>query len=168
MLVAGEEHHAGEELREDAARRPDVHLRAVLRRAEKQLGRTVPERDHARGVVDDHRVVDEARQPEVRQLQVAGAGDEDVGRLEVAVNDVVGVQIIQHRKQLEHDPLHRADRRPGRETDPGGLEESEKVVLHVLHHEGDRAERADIIFGGDFERSRVERSYFAEILYPGF
>ena len=78
VLVRGEENHAGEKLDEDASRRPDVHFGTVLGNAEKELGGTIPESNDAGGVVGDHGIVDEAREAEVGEFEVAGTGNEDV------------------------------------------------------------------------------------------
>ena len=75
----------------DAAGAPHVDGRAVVALAEQQLGRPVPERHDAvrvpvRLVV---LVAEGARQSKVGQLQDARLGDQHVGRLHVAVQDLL-------------------------------------------------------------------------------
>ena len=55
-------------------------------------------------------LVDDARQAEVTDLDVARATEEHVGGLEVAVEDVGGVEVLERNEQLLRDPLHVRDR----------------------------------------------------------
>ena len=54
-------------------------------------------------------LVDDAREAEVTDLDVARATEEHVGGLEVAVEDVGGVEVLERHEQLLRDPLHVRD-----------------------------------------------------------
>ncbi len=82
--VAGQVGHAQQQLGEDAAHRPHVDGGPVLLRGVQQLGRAVPARDDRGREPHLGRRVD-ARQPEIRQLQLAVGAHEDVIRLQVSV-----------------------------------------------------------------------------------
>lgn len=55
-------------------------------------------------------LVHHARQTKVTDLDVARAAEEHVGGLEVAVEDVGGVEVFERHEQLLRDPLHVRDR----------------------------------------------------------
>ena len=88
--VAGHEGRAQDEFGKDGAHGPDVHGAGVVAGLVEELGRAVPARDDVvrHGQV---RVRKGAGEPEVGQLDGPVAGDEQVVRLDVAVQDVVGV-----------------------------------------------------------------------------
>mmetsp|Transcript_36102 Transcript_36102/g.93777 ORF Transcript_36102/g.93777 Transcript_36102/m.93777 type:complete len:558 (-) Transcript_36102:101-1774(-) len=100
LAVAGEERAAADHLRKDAADGPDVNRRGVVLGAQEDLGRAVPQRDHLVGV-RAHGDAEGAREAKVRQLeQVLPLVDEEVLRLEVAVQDPVGMAVRNARHHL--------------------------------------------------------------------
>ncbi len=90
--ITGKERGAHGHLGEDAADGPDVDRGGVLAGAEQNLRGTIPQGDDLVGVVA-HRDAEGAGEPEVGQLELAGAVDEQVLRLEVAVQDAEGVAV---------------------------------------------------------------------------
>lgn len=124
-----------EQFREDAPRGPRVHGGAVRLRAEKQLGRAVPERDDSVG--QRARVFERARarEPEVRELQHAVVVDEQVRALDVAMQDVIQVAVVQAGQELLHVAFYLRDR----EFDALASREAGQVVIHVLEHHVDAA-----------------------------
>lgn len=91
-----------EQLVQQNARTPHVGARRVLRAPLEDLGRAEVGRAEAR-VGARHVVVELLREAEVGELDQLALRDQDVGRLDVAVHDVVPVQIL----KAEHD-LHKA------------------------------------------------------------
>lgn len=102
--VTGEERLAGGHLGEDAADRPHVDAGAVLAAAEQDLGSAVPEGDDFVGVGAE-RNAEGTGQAKVGELQVALFVDEEVLRLEVAVQDTVGVAVAHAIEKLEGEFL---------------------------------------------------------------
>ena len=140
-----------QQLGEDAAEAPDVDAVVVAVGAEQEFGRAVPERDDELGEVARRRVAGEAGGAEVRELDAAGVGEQDVGGFEVAVQDPAAVQEGQGRGDLEHE-------RFGLGQEPGrvhGLVQRHEVVLDELHDERDGAG------GGGGGRGRDD--YFEEL-----
>ena len=78
LVLPGQDRPLQEQLGEDAADGPHVHRRAVVLRAQQQLRRAVPERDHPVGQLAA-RVVKWPRQAEIRQLQLPLVVDQEVG-----------------------------------------------------------------------------------------
>ena len=87
---AGEERAARVHFRHDAAGRPDVDAGVVGARAEQDVRRAVPERDHfvAERVDGD---AERSCQPEIGKLELPFVVDEQVLGLQVAVQDAVFV-----------------------------------------------------------------------------
>ena len=90
--------------REDAAEAPDVDGGGVGLGAEEDLWRAVPERDDLVGVGADGEG-EGAGEAEVGELDGAAVVDEQVLRLEVAVEDAVRVAVRDARQQLLHVAL---------------------------------------------------------------
>mmetsp|Transcript_27548 Transcript_27548/g.87211 ORF Transcript_27548/g.87211 Transcript_27548/m.87211 type:complete len:437 (-) Transcript_27548:485-1795(-) len=139
-VLAGEERAAPEELCQDAAAAPEVHGVGVEPvGAKHELRRAVPARhDVLRHGVDDAlvgRVAPRprgplAREPKVRDAQVAVAAHEQVPRLEVAVDDTVLVHEVHAAQQLDHEvPRVRLGERLRR------LDDAVQVAVHELHHQ---------------------------------
>ena len=85
-----------EELAEDAAAGPDVDGRAIALLAEKQFGRSVPQRDDFIGVGSLLVLgVVEARQTKVCQFDLAQVVHEDVAALDVAMKEIFFVTVIE-------------------------------------------------------------------------
>ena len=75
-------------------------------------------------------VVD-AGQAKVGQFDLAGGGDEDVLRLQVAVDDAVRVQEVDAAQDLEHEVLDLVGGQAGRRTP---FQVHGQVLVHVLEH----------------------------------
>ena len=84
----------------NAARGPHVDRGCVELGAEEHVRRAVPQRHHF-GRVAPHRDAERARQPKVGQLQLAALVDQQVLRLQVAVEDVAAVAVREAAQQLE-------------------------------------------------------------------
>lgn len=89
--VARKEGLAIEELEYDAGRTPDVH-RAVVALGEQHLGRPIPQGDHNRG--EFHVPAVGLGQTKIGYLQMALRRDEQILRLQISVNDAMGVQKV--------------------------------------------------------------------------
>ena len=131
---------------EDAAERPHVRSHAV-RRVVEQLGAQIVRRaahcprERARGV-------EHLGDAKVAELDDAAPRQEDVGRLEVAVQDAPRVQVLERQRHLD-EPVQqlRLAQRAGRL--PEGLYSVlEVAALAVLHEEVElraRAQRVDVL-----------------------
>ena len=100
--VAGERPLPGQRLEQDDAQRVDVRgdgrgLAARLLRAE------VVDRAHRRAGERQLRLVERARDPEVGDLDPPVAADEDVRRLDVAVDDAADVRGLEGLRRLGRD-----------------------------------------------------------------
>jgi len=102
--VTGEERLAGRHLGEDAADGPHVDTSGVLTTTEKDLRCAVPESDDF-VCVGTERDTECASQTEISQLQVALLVDEQVLRLEVAMQDAVGVAVAGSLQELKGELL---------------------------------------------------------------
>jgi len=90
VVLAGEEWLALQHLREDAACTPNVNLNVVLLPGEHDLGRAVVSgRD-----ISGHLWVLDSREAEVANLEITVLVDEDVARLEIAVNNASRVHVF--------------------------------------------------------------------------
>lgn len=104
MVAAAEQRPAGEHLGEDAAHSPEVDGVGVLAAAEEDLWGAVPPSGHVlrQGrVVADSTLRVRAREPKVRDAHFAVGVDEEVGGLEIPVNDAGGVNVLETPQQLE-------------------------------------------------------------------
>jgi hypothetical protein len=104
-VLAREERLAAEELREDAAARPNVDALVVVAvRAEHEFGGPVPAGHHvlSHGALALGHLASKA---EVRDHKVACLGDQQVGRLQVTVHNAVRVGEAEAPKELEHKML---------------------------------------------------------------
>lgn len=91
MVLAREERPAGQHLRKDAPRTPDIDLDVVLLPCQHDLGGpVVPSRD-----VAGHLGVLDTSEAKVADLEIAVFVDEDVAWLEVAVDDAGGMHILE-------------------------------------------------------------------------
>lgn len=103
LLDLGSSRHerpAGEHLGEEAAGAPEVDADAVVGGAEEELRGAVPEGDDAAGERAAAAVV--VGEAEVADLEDAMAVDEEVGALDVAMEDAALVAVLQPRQQLLH------------------------------------------------------------------
>ena len=98
--VAWEERLAGGHLGEDAANGPHVDTSRVLTTTEQNFGRAVPESDDLVSVSAE-RNTECAGQTKIGQLQVAFLVDEQVLRLQVTVQDTVGVAVARAFEELK-------------------------------------------------------------------
>mmetsp|Transcript_53722 Transcript_53722/g.154971 ORF Transcript_53722/g.154971 Transcript_53722/m.154971 type:complete len:284 (-) Transcript_53722:75-926(-) len=132
LRLTAEKHVSGDHLRHAASGRPIVHLGPVDGRAEEDLRRPVPKGHHVVGVLPERRR-GEPGEPEVADLDPVGA-NQDVVRLQVAVDDQAHVARLDAGKQLLGILLHLLHRHPlslAAETfqDPG------EVHVHILEDE---------------------------------
>jgi hypothetical protein len=100
LRVAREKRLASSHLGEDAADGPHVDTSRVLATAKQNLGRAVPEGDDFVSVSAE-RNTKGASQTKIGQLQVALLVDEQVLRLEIAVQDAVRVAVTGALEELE-------------------------------------------------------------------
>ena len=135
---AGEERAPRGHLGEDAARGPHVDRRRVLGRAHEHVGRAVPERDD---LVREraHRDPKRAREPKVRELQVAALVDQQVLRLQVAVQHAV---VVAERNSLQQVPHQRVDRRRVQPA-PAKVHKLLQVLVQKLKHQRQLPLRVD-------------------------
>jgi hypothetical protein len=129
--LAGHDGLAREQLGKDAAGAPQVYGDAVLGCAEQELRRAVPERDDAAGHGLPLARVEEGGEPEVGDPEQAVVVDEEVGALDISVQDAPRVAVAQALEDLAHEAL---DLRL-REALAGQRGEAGEVVLHVLEDE---------------------------------
>ncbi len=151
-IGARERQDAGEHAKRDHAERVEVR-RCLGPSASRDLfGRHERERPHHRPG-ERRPEVGEVRHAEVADLHVAGRAEEDVRRLEIAVDDAAPVYGLEPR---EHRPEHVGDRR---------------------HREGPLARRPDALFEGaarhvlhDEERAvriELEDAHHVRMVEPG-
>ena len=95
----------GEDLDEHAGGAPYVDRRAVLSLAEQQLWRPIPDGDHTVGVVQLSTLAEEASKAKVGELELAFVADQDVGCLDVAMEDSPTMQVVQSLEQLPRQML---------------------------------------------------------------
>lgn len=96
MVLAGEERLALEHLSENAAGTPDVDLYVVLLPSEHNLrGTIVSGRD-----VTGHLGILNACQTEVADLKIAVLVDQDIARLQIAVHNAGGVDVLKATHDL--------------------------------------------------------------------
>ena len=143
--VADERRPAGEQLVEQAAGGVDVAAGVDLLAAG-LLGREVLRgADHGGGL--GHRgagVGHRAGDAEVHHLHVAGAGEHDVGRLDVAVHDALLVAVGQRGEHAVGD-LHRA---LGHQPVAGGEQLAQRRALDVLHHDVGHRVAVELVLAG--------------------
>ena len=84
-------------------------------------------------------------QPKVRQLELPVPGDEQVLRLDIAVEDPPLVAEGQAPQQLEHEELDV----PGREAARVVLQVLGQVRVQILEHEGEAGLGVDDVVEGD-------------------
>ena len=102
--VTREEGLAGSHLGEDAPNGPHVDTGRVLATTKQNFGRAVPESNYFVGVSAE-RNTEGASQTEIGQLQVALLVNEQVLRLEVTVQDAVGVAVARALEELKGEFL---------------------------------------------------------------
>jgi hypothetical protein len=135
LALALERHPPGQRLVEHAGQRVDVGA-AIDLLALDLLRRDVGDRAHegllsgqaarARGVLG---------QPEVRQVRVVVAADQDVGRLDVAVDQPVGMGLVERRADLGHQ----VDRALGIERAFVVQQPAQVGAVDVAHRQEDHA-----------------------------
>ena len=111
LAVALQDRSLGPHLSHSTPSSPHVDRRAVVAFAEQQFRRTVPYGDDGgRVAVDGVRLVAEgSRQSEIGDLEDARLRDEDVGRLQVAVEYLVEMHKVETVEQLVHHLLDLAE-----------------------------------------------------------
>jgi hypothetical protein len=91
VVLSGEKRLALEHLGENAASTPDIHLHVVLLPREHDLRRSVV----SGGDISGHLRVLNTGETEVTNLQIAVLVDENVGGLEITVDNTGGVDVFQ-------------------------------------------------------------------------
>lgn len=91
VILARKERLALQHLRENAAGAPDINLNVILLPRKHDFWGSVVSRRH----ISSHLGVLNARKSEITNLQIAVLVDQDVARLEVAMDDAGGVDIFQ-------------------------------------------------------------------------
>ena len=86
----------------------------------------------------DLAVIEQCRDTEVEQAYLTCFGDENIGGLEVAVDDLTLVRVLNGLEHLQEQPQPRADVEPLRVAPVG-----EQFALHVLHRQVGQAMRID-------------------------
>ena len=106
-LLALEDRSQAREFGEDTADGPAVDSLVVMLRAQEQFRCAIPDGDDDLVACEEwlEGLVDQARKPKVSDLHDAIRGDQDVGRLQVAVQDAVRVAVEQARVQLVREFL---------------------------------------------------------------
>jgi len=117
-----------EQAERDAPCTPHVDALVVHGRTEQELGRLVPLRDDAVRVVGLAPALVEPREAKVGDLEDARAAQEDVGPLEVAVEDAAAVNEAEPLEELLHERLE--VRR--RERDRWVVQHARQVVVEVV------------------------------------
>jgi hypothetical protein len=102
--ITREKRLASSHLGEDAAHGPHVDTSGVLAATKQNLGRAVPEGDNFVSVSAE-RDTKGASQTKIGQLQVALLVDEQVLRLEIAVQNAVGVAVTGALEELKRELL---------------------------------------------------------------
>ena len=97
MVLAGEEGLALEHLGENAAGTPDIDLDVVLLPGEHYLGGAVV----TSGNIAGHLRILDTSKSKIADLQIAVLVDENVTRLQVAVDDTGGVDVFEATLELE-------------------------------------------------------------------
>lgn len=98
---AGEQCPAGQQLRHDAADRPNVHRLVVVHPVEHNFGRPVP----AGRDVAGHLVLGRAGQPKVQYFQLAVLVHGNVGRFQILRRDREGEQKRKSVRNISLDML---------------------------------------------------------------
>ena len=93
---------AREHVVEHAAQKVDVGSRVALAAAAGSLQRRVIDRSLAEDAGVPRVVIVDGRQAEIDKLGDSGIGDQDVGRLEVAVRDTLVVRVFESAGKTEH------------------------------------------------------------------
>ena len=152
MLFAVEGHLAREELVEDDPEEKDVRP-AVDGLALDLFGRHVAQRPDGRPGLG-HRRLFHPGDSEVGDIGLSGLVDQDVGRLDIAVDDAEAVGIIQGIA----DGLEDLDAFQGEEDLPGIHDRLEALALDELHDDvGQVVFPADVIDGDDVGMGQLPR-----------
>jgi len=150
LVVAGRERRvAGQELEQHAAERVDVRARVDAVAADLLGGDVVEGADEGTGRGHPGRCLDLAREPEVGQVDVlAGAAlDQDVARLDVAVNESALVRRVERRGDLGDD----RGRVLGRQRPPRPQQPAQVGAVDQVHGH----EQQPVLLAGVMDRDHV-------------
>lgn len=156
VLLGGALHDgaARPHLGHDTPGAPQVDRGAVVPLAEQELGGTVPEGDDAVRVAVWLALADAegAGQPKVGELQNSALRDQDVGRLHVAVQDLVEVDEVKAVEKLLHHLLDFSQR----ELHVGVAQQAGEIVFTEVE---DKVKRASVtVVRGRFKaNNRINR-----------
>jgi len=125
FVAALEKGLAGEQLAEYAAYAPEVDFTTVFWGAEQEFGGAVPESDDEGCEVLGWGIADVAGHAEVGYFKETAVGEEEVGGFEVAVENVVGVEVRDARGELQEEGLDFGGKEGGRH----GVEDGFEIVF---------------------------------------
>ena len=100
LVSAGEDGLARQQLGHDAADGPHIHGTVVVDGAEQKLWGAVPQRDDAVGVRGVELQIFGPGEPKVGELELSFVVDEEVGALDVTVEDLLHVAVVEPLEQL--------------------------------------------------------------------
>ena len=95
----------GQQLSQDAPCAPQVHSHPVVGGAKQQLRRPIPQSDHAASQRNVLFWPIERSQSKIRNFQGPLVVEQEIGTLDVAVEDTVSVAVLQPAHQLLHVAL---------------------------------------------------------------
>ena len=133
LVLAGKERIARQQLAEDAPERPDVDFGPVARRAEEEFGGPVPQGDDKLGEIRGRWGGCVACHAEVCELDLTAVVEEEVRGFQVAMQDVVGMEVGGCGCDLEKEGLDFG----GEEGLGHILEEGLEIVFEEVHDEED-------------------------------
>lgn len=142
LVGALQEGLAGNELAKDAADGPHVDGGGVGARAEEELRAAVPQGDDELGEFGRWKLADVAGHAKVCDFEEAAVAEEEVGGFEVAVEDVVFVEVGDARGELEEEALDFG----GEEGFGHVVEDGFEVVLDEFEDEEDGAGSDELAF----------------------
>lgn len=136
FILARKQRLTCQQLSKQTTDRPHIDTRTVFVGAQQELRWAIPERNHAIRISATSFAV-RTRQTKVGNLQIAVVVDEQVGALDVAVQNFVPVAVLQPTQKLCHVALNLRLR----ESDGRRVHETREIVVHVLEDHVDTAFR---------------------------
>ena len=79
---------------------PHVNLRSINRRAKKKFWRAIPQSDYAVGVIALSPFLIESRQSKVGEFQLPAAVNQDIGPLDITMDNTFVVEVRQACQHL--------------------------------------------------------------------
>lgn len=154
LVGALEKARAAEHLRNDTADTPQVHLWRIAVASKQEFGWTVPQGDDRVGQAS-HVAVPATGEAPIGNLQLALFVDEQVGRLEVAVNHLLAMHVMHAAEELLRPRL---DVILG-ETDFLGVQDASQIVFHVFEHHKDILRNRSTLFFVAKQQQQAKNEY---------